>query len=179
MPFDSLARSPVLLGNKRNSQHHPIGTPTRLRQSSRGSVTPTILRKRFAKWTANPAEFSGPPASLARQRPGRARGERLLSLRDPDDFPNQRTHVATATPENRRGQPRSQTEVWEPRKSVISWSTRDNPVGGRRGGIATKEAVCGTALRGFELRHGNIGHPAQNLRVRKGLRRLRRETNVS
>ena len=26
---------------------------------------------------------------------------------------------------------------------------------------------CGTALRGFELRHGNTGHPVQNLRARK------------
>ncbi len=35
-----------------------------------------------------------------------------------------------------------------------------------------------TGSRRFELRHGNIGHPAHNLRARKGLRRLRRETKV-
>jgi len=43
--------------------------------------------------------------------------------------------------------------------------------GGRGGGgLVAKEAVseawCGTASRRFELRHGNIGHPAQNLRGR-------------
>jgi len=41
---------------------HPIGTPPDFPQSSRGSATRTILRKRFAKWTANSGEFSGPPA---------------------------------------------------------------------------------------------------------------------
>jgi hypothetical protein len=44
-----------------------------------------------------------------------------------------------------------------------------------------KEAVsrtsCGTALRRFELRDGNIGRPGQNLRAGKKLRRLRRERN--
>jgi len=103
---------------------HPIGTPPDFPQSSRGSATPTILRKRFARWTANSGEFPGPPASLARQRPGRARGGRLLSLRDPDDFPNQPTRVPTPTPENRRGHPARHC----PKKSLIQGATGKQPL---------------------------------------------------
>jgi len=41
-----------------------------------------------------------------------ARAEPLLSLRDPGDFPNQPTPMATPIPENRRGHPRTSPARW-------------------------------------------------------------------
>ena len=116
----SFARSRVLPGNTRNSEHpsdrHADPSAAILSWLRRTDDYPNEPSCLSENWWAVPTLLVRLSVNVRQRMSKRATsspcGGRHLSvvaplLRDPDDFPNQPTHVPAPTPENRRGHPRS------------------------------------------------------------------------